>query len=63
MTIVLVHGVPESAAIWDEVLAQMQRDDVVRQRPLPSAPRCPTVSAPRSVTYRRLRVSPFGTFR
>jgi pimeloyl-ACP methyl ester carboxylesterase len=29
MTVVLVHGVPESAAIWDDMLAQMHRDDVV----------------------------------
>jgi pimeloyl-ACP methyl ester carboxylesterase len=33
MTIVLVHGVPESAAIWDEMLTQMQRDDVVALSP------------------------------
>lgn len=33
MTVVLVHGVPESAAIWDEMLAQMDRDDVVALSP------------------------------
>ncbi|MGK0276707.1 MAG: pimeloyl-ACP methyl ester carboxylesterase [Ilumatobacter sp.] len=33
MTVVLVHGVPESAAIWDEMLAEMNRDDVVAVSP------------------------------
>lgn len=32
MTLVLVHGVPETAAIWDEVVAELGRD-VVRLSP------------------------------
>ena len=33
MTVVFVHGVPEAPAIWDEMLAHMRRDDVVRLSP------------------------------
>ena len=33
MTVVFVHGVPEAPAIWDEMLAHMRRDDLVRLSP------------------------------
>jgi pimeloyl-ACP methyl ester carboxylesterase len=33
MTVVLVHGNPETAAIWDDLRAQLGRDDVVALSP------------------------------
>jgi pimeloyl-ACP methyl ester carboxylesterase len=33
MTIALVHGNPETAAIWDPLLAELERDDVVTLSP------------------------------
>lgn len=33
MTIVLVHGNPEVAAIWDELVAELGRDDVIAVSP------------------------------
>lgn len=33
MTLVFVHGVPETAAIWDPLLAELGRDDVVTLSP------------------------------
>lgn len=33
MTIVLVHGVPETSAIWDPMIAELGRDDVVTLSP------------------------------
>ena len=42
MTIVLVHGNPETDALWDPFAEVLGRDDVVRLSPPGSAPRCPT---------------------
>lgn len=33
MTIVFVHGVPETAAIWDPLVERLGRDDVIRLSP------------------------------
>ena len=33
MTVVLVHGNPETAAIWDPLIAALGRDDVVTLSP------------------------------
>jgi pimeloyl-ACP methyl ester carboxylesterase len=33
MPVVLVHGVPETAAIWDPMLAELERDDVITLSP------------------------------
>ena len=33
MTVVLVHGNPETAAIWDDMLKQLGRDDVIALSP------------------------------
>lgn len=33
MTVVLVHGNPETDAIWDPLVAALGRDDVVRLSP------------------------------
>jgi pimeloyl-ACP methyl ester carboxylesterase len=33
MPVVLVHGVPETAAIWDPMLAELGRDDVITLSP------------------------------
>ena len=33
MTIVLVHGNPETAAIWDDLVPHLRTDDIVRLSP------------------------------
>ena len=48
MTVVLVHGAPESAAIWDEMLAQMDRDDVAALSPPGFGPPVPDGFEPTS---------------
>lgn len=57
MTIVLVHGVPESAAIWDEMIAQMQRNDVVALSPPGFGAPVPDGFEPTSDGYRDWLVS------
>jgi pimeloyl-ACP methyl ester carboxylesterase len=51
MTVVLVHGNPETDAIWGPLVDALGRDDVVRLSPPGFGPRCPTVSRrPTSLT-------------
>ena len=44
MTVVLVHGNPETAAIWDPLIAELGRDDVVALSPPGFGAPCPTAS-------------------
>ncbi|NNE12171.1 MAG: alpha/beta hydrolase [Ilumatobacter sp.] len=54
MTLVLVHGVPETAAIWDETLAELglPDDEVVRLSPPGFGAPVPTDFEPTSDSYR-----------
>ena len=52
MTIVLVHGVPEVAAIWDELRAALGRDDVVALSPPGFGAPLPPGFEPTSDAYR-----------
>jgi pimeloyl-ACP methyl ester carboxylesterase len=46
MTVVLVHGNPETDAVWDPVVELLGRDDVVRLSPPGFGPHCRTVGQP-----------------
>jgi hypothetical protein len=47
MTIVLVHGNPETEAIWDDLVPHLRGDDVVRLSPPDLAPQfLPASSVP-----------------
>lgn len=52
MTIVLVHGVPEVAAIWDELRRELGRDDVVALSPPGFGVPFPEGAEPSSDWYR-----------
>ncbi len=53
MTVVFVHGVPETAAIWDPLLDAFGRDDAVALSPPVSGRRYPTGSSPPPTPTRR----------
>ena len=52
MTVALVHGVPEVAAIWDDMIAEMGRDDVVTLSPPGFGAPVPNGFEPTSDGYR-----------
>lgn len=52
MTVVLVHGVPEVAAIWDDLIAALGRDDVVALSPPGFGAPLPDGFEPTSDRYR-----------
>jgi len=60
MTVVFVHGVPETAAIWDSLLAELGRDDVVTLSPPGFGAPVPDGFEPTSDGYRDWLVDELG---